>query len=90
LVLRDKNIIEMQDISEVLVSPQKNRGTDVFQQSASGDPEKLLPLKDMEHRFRKEYFKLVRQNSNSDAEAARKLGLAPPNYYRMCKELGLK
>jgi hypothetical protein len=36
------------------------------------------------------YFNFVREHTQSDAEAARKLGLAPPNYYRMCKELGLK
>jgi hypothetical protein len=32
----------------------------------------------------------MRDLSGSDAEAAKKLGLAPPNYYRMSKELGLK
>lgn len=44
----------------------------------------------MERFLRREYFTFVRRNSHTDAEAARKLGLAPPNYYRMCKELGLK
>jgi len=49
-----------------------------------------ISLKEMERRFRKDYFQHVRNNSSSDAEAAKKLGLAPPNYYRMSKELGLK
>jgi transcriptional regulator with GAF, ATPase, and Fis domain len=53
-------------------------------------PEGLQPLKNMEKIFREKYFKYVRQQSESDSEAAKKLGLAPPNYYRMCKELGLK
>ncbi|MFZ5947458.1 MAG: sigma 54-interacting transcriptional regulator [Stygiobacter sp.] len=53
-------------------------------------PEGILPLKQMEKMFREKYFKYVRQRSESDSEAAKKLGLAPPNYYRMCKELGLK
>ncbi|MGC8595570.1 MAG: sigma-54-dependent transcriptional regulator [Candidatus Kryptoniota bacterium] len=49
-----------------------------------------LPLSQIEKVLRKKYFLFIRRNSNSDAEAARKLGLAPPNYYRMAKELGLK
>lgn len=44
----------------------------------------------MEQNFRKSYFEFVRKNSESDADAAAKLGLAPPNFHRMCKELGLK
>lgn len=54
------------------------------------DFENILPLKQVEKSFRKEYFKFVSNHTESDAEASRKLGLAPPNYYRMCKELGLK
>ena len=50
----------------------------------------IKPLKYVEKEFRKKYFLFVRKNTKSDAEAARLLGLAPPNYYRMCKELGIK
>ena len=53
----------------------------------SGD---ILPLKEMERKFREKYFTYVRDFSESDADAAKKLGLAPPNFHRMCKELGLK
>lgn len=49
-----------------------------------------LPWRDMERLLREKYFRYVRENSESDAKAAEKLGLAPPNYHRMCKELGLK
>ena len=52
--------------------------------------ENILPLKDMEKVVRERYFKFVRTNSDSDTDAAKKLGLAPPNYHRMSKELGLK
>ena len=52
--------------------------------------ENIISLKDMERVLRERYFKFVRLNSDSDTDAANKLGLAPPNYYRMCKELGLK
>jgi hypothetical protein len=44
----------------------------------------------MDRLFREKYFAYVRAHSSSDAEAAKKLGLAPPNFHRMCKELGLK
>jgi two-component system, NtrC family, response regulator AtoC len=51
---------------------------------------KIIPLKKIEKIIREKYFIYVRQNSESDTEAAKHLGLAPPNYYRMAKELGLK
>ncbi len=54
------------------------------------NPEGIVILKTMEKTFREKYFRYVRKQSDSDAEAAKKLGLAPPNYSRMCKELGLK
>jgi two-component system response regulator AtoC len=50
----------------------------------------VLPLRDMEKIFRTKYFKYVRSISSSDSGAAEKLGLAPSNFYRMCKELGIK
>lgn len=50
----------------------------------------ILPLREMEREFRKEYLRFVRSQSTSDALAARKLGLAPSNFHRLCKELGLK
>lgn len=50
----------------------------------------LLPLRDMEQQFRSHYVSYVRRNSKTDSEAARRLGLAPSNFYRLCKELGLK
>jgi hypothetical protein len=50
----------------------------------------VVPLKEIERLFRKKYFKYVRSISSSDSNAAEKLGLAPSNFYRMCKELGLK
>ncbi len=54
------------------------------------DPENILTWREMENSLKKEYFIFVRDHSTSDSEAAGKLGLAPPNYHRMCKELGLK
>ena len=50
----------------------------------------VLPLREMERIFRKRYFQYVRGISTSDSNAAEKLGLAPSNFHRMCKELGIK
>ncbi len=52
--------------------------------------EKIRSWREMEEIFQKKYFRFVRDNTSSDAEAARLLGLAPPNYHRMCKRLGIK
>jgi len=54
------------------------------------DKNQIIPLMEIEKQFRKSYMKFVRDQSKTDAEAARKLGLAPPNYFRISKELGLK
>lgn len=67
---------------------------DGYHDTQAADPlwkfKDILPWREMEKNIKGKYFKFVRENTKSDAEAARKLGLAPPNYYRMCKELGLK
>jgi DNA-binding NtrC family response regulator len=54
------------------------------------DGQEVVPWRQMERTLREKYFAFVRRHSSSDAEAAKKLGLAPPNYHRMCKELGIK
>ena len=90
LLLREENIITPEIIKEVLsLYPSSHQYTDsnaVFFQDSENAPS----LREMEGIFRKKYFTFVRKHSSSDAEAARKLGLAPPNFHRMCKELGLK
>lgn len=68
---------QIQDTYSSLVNPVFNENN-------------LAPLKEVEYNFRKKYFEYVRKNSRTDTEAASKLGLAPPNFHRMCKELGLK
>ncbi len=55
-----------------------------------GGGQNVLPWRQMERTVREKYFTYIRKQSASDAEAAKKLGLAPSNFHRMCKELGLK
>jgi DNA-binding NtrC family response regulator len=54
------------------------------------DKSEIRAWREMEKVFQERYFRFVREHTRSDAEAARLLGLAPPNYLRMCKRLGLK
>lgn len=53
-------------------------------------PESIVSLKQAEAVFREQYLLFARQNSGSDAEAARLIGIAPSNYLRMMKDLGMK
>ncbi|MBN2281136.1 MAG: sigma-54-dependent Fis family transcriptional regulator [Candidatus Marinimicrobia bacterium] len=50
----------------------------------------ILSLRDMEKELRREYITFVKKMCKTDTEVAAKLGLAPSNLYRTCKELGLK
>ena len=52
--------------------------------------EKLLKWKEIENLFRYKYFTYVKENTRSESEAARQLGIAPSNFYRMCNKLGIK
>ncbi len=54
------------------------------------DEGSIISWKQMERTVREKYFRYVRLHSTTNADAAKKLGLAPPNYHRMCKELGIK
>jgi len=52
--------------------------------------DKILTWKEMETIFRWRYFNYVKDKTKSESEAARKLGIAPSNFYRMCNKLGFK
>lgn len=52
--------------------------------------DKILKWKEMEYIFRCKYFNYVKEKSKSESEAARLLGMAPSNFYRMCNKLGIK
>jgi two-component system, NtrC family, response regulator AtoC len=89
LILNSNGVIKAKDISDpmilrnhIIIKEETN-----FEDLYQGQ---VLPLKEMERIFRKKYFHYVRSISISDSSAADKLGLAPSNYYRMCKELGIK
>lgn len=52
--------------------------------------ENIMKWKDMENLFRVKYFTYVKNRTKSESEAARQLGIAPSNFYRMCSKLGIK
>ena len=89
ILFSESKLIDTDSIKKSLtISPYHSSDSkDIFNFETLVD---IKPLRDLEKSFRQKYFEFVRKNSLSDAEAAKKLGLAPPNYYRMNKELGLK
>ncbi len=50
----------------------------------------IRPLREAQDAFVREYVLYVREQSNSDADAARKLGLLPSNYSRLLRTLKIK
>ncbi|NHZ85070.1 MAG: response regulator [Planctomycetia bacterium] len=50
----------------------------------------IISLKEMDRKFRQKYIKFIISQSKTDTEAAEKLGMAPSNFYRTCKKLGIK
>lgn len=50
----------------------------------------IIPWKDMENIFRKKYFQFVKSKTKNESEAARQLGIAPSNFYRMCDKIGIR
>lgn len=90
LILNDGKV-ELNHIKQSLgLSVEKGAASGSRASHPSWDSQSIASWREVEKKLKYDYFKFVRENTSSDAEAARKLGLAPPNYYRMCKELGLK
>lgn len=89
-LLSGLEVINAEDAIEFLGINKKTDNTDRSNNEISNQFDRVASLKEMEREFRLKYFQFVREKTSSDSEAARLMGLAPPNYYRMCKELGLK
>ena len=89
LVLNCTDTITAKDVSNPMILSNNLMTKDMasFDDMTNGQ---VLPLREMERVFRMRYFKYVRSVSSSDSNAAEKMGLAPSNFYRMCKELGIK
>jgi two-component system, NtrC family, response regulator AtoC len=86
LLVSFEGVIKKEDILSVLGA--KKMG------SVSGPEfwfgEKILQWKEMENIFRFKYFTYVKEKTKTESEAARQLGIAPSNFYRMCHKLGIK
>jgi len=88
LLLRDENPVTPEVVAEVLTLHPSPGGS--AEGIWFGDAADRATLREMERRFRMKYLQYIRGQSGSDAEAAKKLGLAPSNFHRLCKSLGLK
>ncbi|MEJ2054700.1 MAG: sigma-54 dependent transcriptional regulator [Calditrichaceae bacterium] len=78
--------ISIDDVEEAVGGKREVKDTFIEKNLAT----EIIPWKKMEKNLKKKYFSFVRSQTKSDSEAARKLGLAPSNYYRTCKDLGIK
>lgn len=89
LFLADRRI-EAEDIQNALGGAFEEAEQDLSYDGINWENYNSLSWREMERGLKKSYFKFIRNKTASDTEAARKLGLAPSNYYRACKDLGLK
>ncbi len=87
LLIADETIDE-EIIDEALTASLTKKSENIRCFNFKGD--NILPLREMEKELRRNYIEFVRKKSKTDTEAAGKLGMAPSNFYRTCKELGLK
>lgn len=90
LLFRDEHEVTVEHAKDSLGSYYKNNEDRSLPGIEAIFENNILPLSQMEKMIREKYLTYVRTHSESDTDAARKLGLAPSNYYRMAKELGLK
>ncbi|MFA6542271.1 MAG: sigma-54 dependent transcriptional regulator [Bacteroidota bacterium] len=78
------NVLNALGVVKVESSPDPYQLRELFNKN------QILSLKNAENVFREKYLLFARNNSNSDADTARKLGLAQSNYSRIIKNLGMK
>lgn len=86
LLISSENLISKEDVLNIM-GPKK-AGKISGPEFWFGD--KIIKWKEMETLFRCKYFSYVKDKTKSESEAARKLGIAPSNFYRMCSKLGIK
>ncbi len=77
--------IDYLDVEDALGSKKGGKAN-----TLENDFKEINTWKEMKTSFKRKYFLYVRSKTKSDSEAARKLGLAPSNYYRTCRDLGIK
>jgi two-component system response regulator AtoC len=88
LLFSDEKVITPSLIKYALGINWKEKDNNIIREFFTSSD--IRSLREMENYIRQKYFQFIRENSDSDTEAAKKLGLAPSNYHRMAKELGLK
>ena len=85
ILLHGSDIITEDDVLDVL----KLKKTSSIKTPEFRFGNEVLKWKEMENLFRVKYVLHVKQKCKSDSEAARLLGIAPSNFYRLCNKLGL-
>lgn len=90
IILSKVDKIELNDILRSIGSSDIKLNDFFSGKKSIYDKENILKLKDFKKIVYTEYINFVKLNSTSDADAAKKLGLAQSNYHRLCVDLGLK
>lgn len=86
MLLLSPEIIEESEVSEVL----RLKNIDSLKSPEFKFGSEILQWKEMETLFRVKYINHVKNKSKSESEAARLLGIAPSNFYRLCSKLGIR
>lgn len=90
LLFNDERSFSVVSILNALGVVKVDSNPDSYQLRELFNNEYLLPLWQAEQVFREKYILFVRHHSATDAEAASKLAVAPSNYSRMIRDLGMK
>lgn len=90
VLLDDLKTITAENVLSVMGGLQRSEGTKEREADDLFNSNTTRTLREAEEAFRRKYLVFVRERCASDAEASRKLGLAPSNYSRMIKSLGIK
>jgi len=90
LLLNDMKIITHESVIEVMGTGKRKESLQAGEVDDLFNPAATRTLHEAEESFRRKYITFVRSKCTSDAEASHKLGLAPSNYSRLTKSLGIK
>lgn len=78
------------DVARLCLKDQLHRRLEELENIKIPEKDFILPLKEAEKKFRKQYVTAVRQLFTTDSETAKYLGIAKSNFHRLLKELNLK
>lgn len=89
IMFAQKDILDAEDVALSLGIQQLGKQSDT-ELDEFFNPDRIISLHDYKERTVEKYVRFVLMHTKNDSDAAKKLGLAPSNFYRLCQQLGLK